>query len=290
MQAAFLAGFVFPPPASRADRFARLDRSRTGLTADGRKTSCVERIHRNPMLCDVGFDALKRPIGQGIDLDEIESGVECGKGCVITRFGLLAPNTCNPPRGPRQSSLEREHLADVAASLPFLDCVSKAENTIARDEIFNAFGIGHQDANASSEQLLCARQSVVGLGEMPSGIEGDRLDFRISAHNGVEENLILQSEARRKNNPPRDKDFYCANARLQIVSGAKRTVERIRKIFAFAAIVTRILDCPVHWVPFVFCFGSRKPRLLMRSPYQAHDTAAVPDGTDQRSLELLGRR
>src|SRR6516162_6910788 len=30
--------------------------------------------------------------------------------------------------------------------------------------------------------------------------------------------------------------------------------------------VMRILDCPVHWVPFVFRFGSRKPRLLSRLP------------------------
>ena len=98
---------------------------------------------------------------------------------------------------------------------------------------------------------------------MPPGVESDRFDFRLRRHDGVQENFILQSQARRKNNPSRDADFDCANARLQVVGGAKRTVDGIRSILAFAPIVMRLLDCPVHR-HFPFRPGSRKPRSLFQ--------------------------
>ncbi len=59
MQSALLAALVFPPPAACADRLAGLDGARTRLTADGGKSFCMQRVHGDAVLFDVGVDTIE---------------------------------------------------------------------------------------------------------------------------------------------------------------------------------------------------------------------------------------
>ncbi len=113
---------------------------------------------------------------------------------------------------------------------------------------------------------------------MPPRIEGDGLDFGVRAHDRMQENLILQSEACRENDPPWDGFFDGENARLKIGGGGKRMVERISEALAFAVIEMTIFQRPVHGFPFSFALESRTS-VRFRDHDRRHGEAAVPDGT-----------
>ncbi len=197
------------------------------------------------MLGDVSFGAIERPIRQRVDFDEVEGFVESGEWRCFPRFRLLPPDAGHPSRRAGKRPLKGQHLSHVAASLPFLNGIPEAKNTVASHNFFHLRGIGHHDADAGAQELFGSRERLIGLGKVPAGVERDGLDFRMRAHDGVEKNLILQTKAGRKNNAPRDGVLDCMDARAKIAGGAEHLLQRIRNTFPIVVRV-RIPDYSMH--------------------------------------------
>src|SRR4030095_1902769 len=69
MQAAFLGGLVFPPPAARAEVLAQADGAGAGRAADAGIELVVQRVVVDLVDADVVPDVAPRPVGQGVELD-----------------------------------------------------------------------------------------------------------------------------------------------------------------------------------------------------------------------------
>ena len=69
MQTAFLAIFVFPPPAAGTGVVARGDCACARFATDGGIALVMQRVHRDIVCHDVGLELAVRPIGQWARLD-----------------------------------------------------------------------------------------------------------------------------------------------------------------------------------------------------------------------------
>src|SRR5450432_1435408 len=69
MDAAFLLGVFFPPPAAGAFGLTFAHGPRAGRTADAGVAARIKRMHRHVMLADILVHLFGAPIGQGADLD-----------------------------------------------------------------------------------------------------------------------------------------------------------------------------------------------------------------------------
>lgn len=205
----------------------------------------MQRADRHAMLSNVCLGAVERPICKRVDFDKAEGLVEGREGGIVARRRLFAPDARDPGRGTGQRSLKRRDLPDMTAGLALFDGVPEAENSIASDGFLDIVSAGHDNANARAEGPFRPRQSLVGFGEMPPGVERDRFDPGMRGHDGVEKNLILQAEAAGKNNSSGNRAFNLPNSAAEIAGAAKQSVERVRKPFQFIVLV-QVADWPVH--------------------------------------------
>src|SRR5260370_28185883 len=116
MNAALFSGVLFPPPASSACVFTRLNRPRARSTADARVTRGVERMHRHVVLPDIITHLRGSPIGQRIQLQFSVDLLHLAH--IHPRIILFAPQPSHPRAQPAQSALERPDLTNLAAEIP----------------------------------------------------------------------------------------------------------------------------------------------------------------------------
>ncbi len=108
----------------------------------------------------------------------------------------------------------------MAAGFAFLHGVAEAENSVARHKFLHVGGFWRHDADAHAKRPLRPCERVIGLRKMAACVECYGLDAGLGLRDAVEENLILQSKARGKNNLPCDGVFYCADSRGEIAVSA----------------------------------------------------------------------
>src|SRR5271165_2788617 len=96
MQAALPSEIVFPPPAAGPQVFSRQNRARAGLAAYRREALRMQRVERNLVRRDVGFEPLQRPVGDGIDLDQAMVAIPFREWHVSPARRLLTPQAGDP--------------------------------------------------------------------------------------------------------------------------------------------------------------------------------------------------
>src|SRR5450432_3490294 len=69
VNAAFLTGVLFPPPAAGAFGLTCAHRPRAAPTTDAAVAAGVERVHRHVVLMDILVHVCGAPIGQRVELD-----------------------------------------------------------------------------------------------------------------------------------------------------------------------------------------------------------------------------
>ena len=117
MQAAFLGGFVLPPPASGAEVFTQTDGAGAGGAANAGVKLVVQRVVSHVVELDVMPNVTPGPVGQRIEFD----------GFALCQFGFIAQRHVgagarlftaqagDPGFFAFQGTLQRLHLADAAA-------------------------------------------------------------------------------------------------------------------------------------------------------------------------------
>ena len=90
VKSAFFAVFVFPPPASRANVFARLDSARARLTPDGWEALRMQRVDRNVIGGDVVFELREAPVGDRVHFDKLLRRVVARERNMRAALRLLA--------------------------------------------------------------------------------------------------------------------------------------------------------------------------------------------------------
>src|SRR3989442_12759946 len=104
-------------PASGTFVLTSADGTRAGDAADRRIARVVQGVVRNLVHMDVGLDALRVPIHDGLDLPDAVVLRPLDALCVGASQRLLAPDAGDPGVVGRERPLERLDLADVAAAI-----------------------------------------------------------------------------------------------------------------------------------------------------------------------------
>src|SRR2546422_2492382 len=102
-------------PAARALLLALADGAGARDAADRRVARVVQRVVRNLVDVDVGLDALRVPVGQGLDLPDAVTLAPFHLLGAGAGGGLLAADAGDPGVVAGESALERLDLAGVAA-------------------------------------------------------------------------------------------------------------------------------------------------------------------------------
>ena len=134
VQAAFLAELVLPPPAAGANVLAGLYGSCARLAPYRGKALRVQRVDGDGVLFDVGFEGFERPVGNWIELDELEPLVPRRERHIRAPAGLPAPEPRHPAGRTFKPALQRHDLAHMTAGFARLDGVAEAEHAIACDK------------------------------------------------------------------------------------------------------------------------------------------------------------
>ena len=111
---------------------------------------------------------------------------------------LIAPQARDPAGGAGERSVQRAHLADLAAGLAVLDREPEAEDAVARDELLDLARVGHDHADAQAVALLACLQRLQRLGKVAAGVEGENVDVGAGCGDGMQQRLVLETEARRE--------------------------------------------------------------------------------------------
>ena len=125
---------------------------------------------------DVGFEALQRPVGQRVDLEQAVLVVPGGEGHLATARGLSAPQSGDPDGGTIERASKRANLAHVAAGLARFDGKTEAEHTVACHQLLDVVGIGRDDADAQAVALLAAVEGLQRLGKVPARVQSEDVD------------------------------------------------------------------------------------------------------------------
>src|SRR5690242_18147968 len=117
MEAALVEFGVFPPPAARADVFARRDGTGAGRAADAGVPLGMECIHRHIMSAEVIPDILLRPIGEGIEFLQPVLCIPFFHSDIAPSGRLATAQPGDPGFLTGKRPLQRLHLAQMATFL-----------------------------------------------------------------------------------------------------------------------------------------------------------------------------
>ena len=121
MQPAFPVFGIFPPPAARANVFARLNCAGARLAADWREALVVQFVVRHAVLLHIGFNIVFGPVNQRVKFDKAVVFVPLDKLHILARHALLTAKAANPHFQALQGTLQRLNFADIAAQMPKFD-------------------------------------------------------------------------------------------------------------------------------------------------------------------------
>src|SRR6266700_1804991 len=153
MDAAF--ELVRAGPASRTFVLAGQDGSRARDAADRRIARVVQGVVRNLVHVDVGLDALRVPVHDGLDLPDAVALRPLDALRICPRQRLLAADAGDPGVVRRKRALERLDLADVTATVG----VALREVRALRDRLLR----NGDDLGALEREPVALDETVAGL-------------------------------------------------------------------------------------------------------------------------------
>src|SRR5690606_30074734 len=185
-----------------------------------------QRVHGNVVFGDVGLELLQRPVGDGVQLDELLDRVPGGERNVSASGRLGAAQAREPTGSALKRAVERADLADLAARLAVLDGEAEAVDAVARDELLDLARIREDDADLAVIAALAFLERVERLGEMAACIQREDVEIDARRGDGVKHRLILKAEAGREGYPARHRLGDRLEAILQRLQGRQSLIER----------------------------------------------------------------
>src|SRR5690554_4457701 len=180
MQAAFLMGGLFPPPAALPLVLPRQDCPGAGGAADADKPAFVKLIVGYVKHADIVPNLLRCPVGQGIELDQLPlcSGIafvdlhhrNMGAGA----GALVSPLSGDPSIQACQLALEGSDLANTAALL--VAVLIKAEQALFFHEIFYRGALREQHLQVQVVMLANLIDKAIGFLMQAARVQGEYLD------------------------------------------------------------------------------------------------------------------
>ncbi len=212
MKPALLLLLMLPPPAAGPRMLAGLHRAGARLAADGDEAAGVQRIHRHVVLGDIGGELLRRPVGDGVDLHEPALLIPGGKRDVGALLGMLAADAGDPALGTFQLAVQRPDFAHLAAGLAVVDRLAEAEHAVAGDESLDLRGFRRDEPDAQAIANLGKLDGLKHLGKQAAGVEGENIDVGAGLGDGIEDRLIVETEAGREDDPSLHRPPYFGDA------------------------------------------------------------------------------
>ena len=233
MQAAFLRGLVFPPPAAGAEILADGDRARARRAADAGHELVVQRVVGHLVQGDVVPDVVPGPVGERIELGAaVAVGLDERDAAAVV--GLLAAQAGDPGGAPVEHAPEGLHLANLAARLAQLDAAVHRLRPVPAHEVHHLLLARAIDLDLQAVAFLDARDQRRRLGVQLAGLERADRDAEPEAGDQVGDDHVLRAEAGRLHDAAavifgRGLQQLDRRVELGLEVGARMRVERDRR-------------------------------------------------------------
>ncbi len=189
----------------------------------------MQRVDRHAAVGDLGDDLVARATGERIGLEEAEARIERHERGRAPVCGLVGAQARHPCARAFERAAQRRDLAHLAAGLALRDAIVLAVDPLRLHQRFERGGVRVEGAHLPAVLALRLRPDRIGLGKQPAGVERRHLDLEIIGEDQVGEELVLDAEAGREDDPSVDLRAQQHEARERIATG-KSEVERSGRV------------------------------------------------------------
>src|SRR5262245_25727984 len=109
---------------------------------------------------------------------------------------MLAADAGDPALGTFQLAVQGTDFAHLAAGLAVVDRLAEAEHAVASNERLHLRGFRRDEPDAQAIADLGELDGLKHLGTQAAGVEGENIDVSAGLGDGIEDGLIVETEAR----------------------------------------------------------------------------------------------